>query len=76
MTGYYVSIIREPGPRQKVCLFMGPYPTKQEAEGWVQTARGFAESVDPRTVWDHFGVTKVEADNLPVGRWQNMPQAA
>lgn len=76
MTGYYVSIIRDPGPRQKVCLFMGPYDTKQEAESFVGVARGFAESADRRTVWDHFGVTKVEADNLPVGRWHSLPQAA
>jgi hypothetical protein len=68
---FYVTVIRDPGPRQKVGWLLGPYDTKEGAESDVKWARDKAYSIDPRTHFDAFGVTKLTrpgAAGLPVGK--------
>lgn len=69
--GYYVTMIRDPGPRQKVAWLLGPFGTKEAAEGAVKTGKTLAEEVDPRCFWDAFGVTKLTRQpelKLPPGK--------
>ncbi len=71
ISGFYVTVIRDPGPSQKVGWLLGPYDTKESAEADVQWARNKAETIDPRTCWDAFGVTKLTRPGergLPVGK--------
>jgi hypothetical protein len=55
---FYVTVIRNPGPRQKVGRLLGPYRTRAEAEGRVDDARRLAAAEDPDTAFDGFGVSK------------------
>ena len=47
MTHFYVSVI----DGKKHGLLLGPYPTKEEAEGQVERGRKLANDADP---WAHF----------------------
>jgi hypothetical protein len=53
---FYVTMIR--GAR--IGYLAGPFATKELAEAQVPAAREEAEKVDPRSVFDAFGVTGVE----------------
>lgn len=64
---FYVTMIRDPGPRQQVSLLAGPFDTHEEALSQVDAARKHAEEVDPRAVFDAFGTTGVTADKHPPG---------
>lgn len=67
-TGFYCTVIRQQGERQRVGWLLGPYGTKAEAEGHVWRAQASAQAIDPRCAWDSFGVTRLERDGeLPPG---------
>lgn len=69
--GFYVTVIRNPGPRQKVGVLLGPENTKAAAEALVATGRRLASAVDPWTAFDSFGVTRAvmpAGRELPVGK--------
>ena len=71
LTGFYVTVVRDPGPRQKVGWLLGPYNTKEAAEQEVDWAMNKARDIDPWTAFDAFGVTKLTVDGargLPVGK--------
>lgn len=57
--GFYVSIRRARQNGNDTRLLLGPYDSKEEAETHVSEGRGLAESVDPRAVFDAFGVSRV-----------------
>lgn len=66
--GFYVTVIRDSAKGRRTGWLLGPYNSKAEAEGHVQRARRVAEQIDPRTVFDGFGVTMLERDGaLPPG---------
>lgn len=69
IVGFYCTMIREPGPNQRVAWLAGPFDTKAAAEARVPDARREAEVFDPRAVWDSFGVTRMERSlvALPFG---------
>lgn len=69
---FYCTMIRG----QRVAWLMGPYDTKEEAEGHVQEAREGAYKADPRSHWDAFGVTGVTALKHPPGVLSRIQQAA
>jgi len=76
--GFYVTVIRNPGPRQKVGCLLGPYGSKEIAEGQVDTGRQLAGDADPDTAFDSFGVTRVtraEGRELPTGRLNDRREA-
>ncbi len=54
--GFYCTMIRG----ERVAWLAGPFPSKEDAEARVPDARREAEAVDPRAVWDAFGVTRME----------------
>ncbi len=64
MIKFYVTIVRNPGPRQKVARALGPYDAREEAEARVDDARRLAHQADPFTAFDAFGVSSWE---LPEG---------
>jgi hypothetical protein len=71
LVGFYVTVVRDPGPRQKVGWLLGPYDTKEAAECDVVWARNKANEIDPFTAFDVFGVTKLTrpgANGLPIGK--------
>lgn len=58
--GFYVTVKRSPGTAaERTGWLLGPYPSRQEAEAEIDRARGLAETVDPFTVFDAFGVTRL-----------------
>jgi hypothetical protein len=57
--GFYVTVIRHPGPAQRVGWLLGPYSTRADAESDVCTGRRLAHDADPFTAFDAFGVTRV-----------------
>jgi hypothetical protein len=69
--GFYVTVIRNPGPRQRVGLLLGPCASKAEAEERVTEGRRLAHDADPFTAFDPFGVTRVQMKpgaELPAGK--------
>jgi hypothetical protein len=68
--GFFVTVIRNPGPRQKVGVLLGLYASRDEAAPHVAEGRRLAHNVDPRTAFDSFGVTRVKmppGEDLPAG---------
>lgn len=63
-TKFYVTIIRNPGPDQRVRRLLGPYDTLEEAEGHVDDARRLAVQCDPMAHFDSFGVSSWARDEL------------
>ena len=63
--GFYVTVIRNPGPRQRVGLLLGPHATQAEAEEHLPAGRQAAVEVDPWAAFDSFGVTRLQ---MPAGR--------
>ena len=59
---FYVTMIREPGPNQRVAWLAGPFATHEEALAQVGPARAKANEVDPRAAFDAFGTASFEAD--------------
>lgn len=57
--GFYVTVIRYPGPSQRVGWLLGPYATKADAKSDVRIGRRLAHQADPFTAFDAFGVTRV-----------------
>jgi hypothetical protein len=52
---FYVTIRR----RRQTAWLLGPYDTRAEAAGRVPAGRRLAHQADPRTAFDHFGITRV-----------------
>jgi hypothetical protein len=68
--GFYVSIQRARRGGIDTGLLLGPYDSKEEAETHVPEGRQLAERVDPRAVFDAFGVSRVTSPqdhDLPAG---------
>lgn len=66
MIGFYVTMLRG----DKVAWLLGPYPSREEAEGYVSEAARRASDIDPWAWFDAFGVTRVEREGpnpLPKG---------
>lgn len=59
---FYVTMIREPGPRQKVAKLAGPFDRHEDALAHVDRARDVAIEVDPYSHFDAFGTAGVTAD--------------
>lgn len=64
---FYVTMVREPGPRQKVAWLAGPFNSKEEADSHVEAASAKAREVDPWADFDVFGVTGRTATTHPPG---------
>jgi hypothetical protein len=64
---YYVTVIRSPGPRQKVGFLAGPFDTHEQAKAKQSIARAEAIEIDPRAVFDYFGTAGVVADKHAPG---------
>jgi len=60
---YYVTMIRNPGPTQRVALLAGPFIKHDDALALVDRARNIACEVDPLSHWDAFGTSGIESDN-------------
>lgn len=60
---FYVTMIRDPGPRQRVARLAGPFDQHEDALTHVDRARAIAEEVDPRAVFDAFGTSAITSDN-------------
>lgn len=72
MKAFYVTMKRETQRHgTKTAWLLGPYATHEEALELVHTARGLAEEVDPRCVWDAFGTSSITMD---VGGLGEFPQ--
>jgi hypothetical protein len=75
--GFYVTLRRDTGPGREprtACL-LGPYDTKDQAEGKVWRGRMLAPKVDGRAAFDAYGVTKVTMQPgaaLPEGKLNAM----
>lgn len=65
---FYVTMIRDPGPRQKVAWLAGPFATHEEALAQVEPARAKANEVDAFSAFDAFGTASVESDNHKPGK--------
>ena len=64
---FYVTMIREPGPRQKVARLAGPFDTHEEALSHVDEARRHAIDADGFAAFDAFGTSGIEADDHKPG---------
>lgn len=64
---FYATVIRNPGPQQKVGWLAGPFDTHEEAKDHVERAKQIAHEVDPRSVFDYFGTTALTHDKHPAG---------
>jgi hypothetical protein len=62
---FYVTMVREPGPNQRVAWLAGPFDTHDDALAQVTAARKKAEEVDPRAVFDAFGTSGL---TMPEGK--------
>lgn len=62
---FYVTVIRNPGPNQKVGYLAGPFDEHEHALAHVHAAREHASKIDPATDFDYFGTTGV---TLPEGK--------
>lgn len=71
---YYVTMVRDPGPRQKIAWLAGPFDDHETALGHVDAARTKANEVDPRAAFDAFGTSSFEADDgkHPPGRLNDL----
>jgi hypothetical protein len=58
---FYVTMIRDPGPRQRVARLAGPFDEHEHALAHVEPARKLAVEVDPRAHFDAFGTAGVTA---------------
>lgn len=72
MEKFYVTLIRG----RRTARLLGPFGTREEAEGLVDKARILAGEVDPFTGFDAFGVSKWRlpegATEWPQGRLNGM----
>jgi hypothetical protein len=59
---YYVTMVRDPGPNQRVGYLAGPFDRHDDALKHVEPARLHAEKVDPRAAFDAFGTAGVVVD--------------
>lgn len=64
---FYVTMIRDPGPRQRVAYLAGPFDNHDDALAKVDAARKIAEDVDGFASFDAFGTTGVTAAKHPPG---------
>lgn len=64
---FYVTMIREPGPRQKVARLAGPFDQHQDALAHVDRAKAKANELDPWSEFDAFGTTAFTADEHKPG---------
>ena len=66
---FYVTVVRNQGTKsQRTGRLLGPYLTRAEAEGLVDTARRLAQAEDPKTAFDAFGVSRWERP-VKSGAW-------
>jgi len=75
--GFYVTLRRKTGPGRepRTALLLGPYDTKDQAEGKVWRGRMLAPKADGRAAFDAYGVTKVTKQpggELPEGKLNAM----
>lgn len=64
---FYATVIRNPGPNQKVGWLAGPFDDHEEAKAHVERAKQIAHEVDPRSVFDYFGTAGLTHDKHPPG---------
>lgn len=65
---YYITMIREPGPKQRVAWLVGPFETHAAALAMVEPARRLANRLDPWSDFDAFGTSSLPAGTGPVGK--------
>jgi hypothetical protein len=58
---FYVTMIRDPGPRQRVARLAGPFDDHDAALAHVEPARRLARELDPWSDFDAFGTAGVTA---------------
>lgn len=79
--GFYTTAIRETGAHRtaadtcrdfgrlrRVGYLLGPFDDEATARAAIPAARRLAEQVDPRTVFDAFGTSRLELSAGPLPR--------
>lgn len=64
-TGYYVNVADGYGNNYRM---RGPYSSREAAEAAVIPVSREADTIDPRSSFMSWGVAKMEAPELPLGR--------